>query len=120
MHAVAPERLTQAIKRSQAYILSQQHSKGYWIGELEANTTLTAEYVMFGHLVGRVDDIRQAKCIAYLLSEQLPDGGWALYYGGPSDLSTTVEAILPCGWRDGLPMRLPCNELASAFMRWAG
>ena len=92
MHAVAPERLTQAIKRSQAYILSQQHSKGYWIGELEANTTLTAEYVMFGHLVGRVDDVRQAKCIAYLLSEQLPDGGWALYYGGPSDLSTTVEA----------------------------
>jgi squalene-hopene/tetraprenyl-beta-curcumene cyclase len=42
--------------------------------------------------VGWRDDVRQAKCVHYLLSEQLPDGGWALYYGGPSDLSTTIEA----------------------------
>ncbi len=92
MHAVAPEQLVQAIKRSQTYILSQQHPEGYWVGELEANTTLTSEYLLFRHIIGHVDKVRQEKCVHYLLSEQLADGGWSLYYGGPSDLSTTVEA----------------------------
>lgn len=92
MHTVEPERLTQAIKRSQAYILSQQYKEGYWVGELEANTTLTSEYILFRHLVGWVDEIRQQQCVRYLLSRQQPDGGWTLYYGGPSDLSTTIEA----------------------------
>jgi squalene-hopene/tetraprenyl-beta-curcumene cyclase len=94
MHVVAPERLVQAINRSQAYLVSQQHADGYWVGELEANTTLTSEYILFRHLIGLVDRDREAKIVAYLLSEQLPDGGWALYYGGPSDLSTTIEAYV--------------------------
>ncbi|MEE8291088.1 MAG: prenyltransferase/squalene oxidase repeat-containing protein, partial [Candidatus Tectomicrobia bacterium] len=91
MRAVEP-RLAQATKRSQAYILSQQCEGGYWVGELEANITLTAEYILFCHLIGRVDVVRQQKCVRYLRSQQLADGGWTLYYGGPSDLSTTVEA----------------------------
>lgn len=92
MHAVTPERLTQAIRRSQAYMLSQQTPAGYWLGELEANTTLTSQYVLFRHLIGQVDKIRQHKCVRYLRSQQQRDGGWSLYYGGPSDLSTTIEA----------------------------
>jgi len=85
-------RLAQAIKRSQAYILSQQCEGGYWVGELEANITLTAEYILFCHLIGCVDEVRQQKCVRYLRLQQRADGGWTLYYGGPSDLSTTVEA----------------------------
>ncbi len=91
MRAVEP-RLAQAIKRSQAYILSQQCEGGYWVGELEANITLTAEYILFCHLIGCVDEVRQQKCVRYLRLQQRADGGWTLYYGGPSDLSTTVEA----------------------------
>ena len=92
MSAVYPERLAQAIRDSQAYLLSQQQTTGYWIGELEANTTLTSQYVLFRHLIGRVDDVRQQKCVRYLRSQQQADGGWRLYYGGPSDLSATIEA----------------------------
>jgi squalene-hopene/tetraprenyl-beta-curcumene cyclase len=92
MHAVQPERLTQAIRCSQAYLLSQQQPEGYWVGELEANITLTAQYLLFRHLIGRVDEVRQQQCVRYLLSQQELDGGWRLYYGGPSDLSATIEA----------------------------
>jgi len=92
MHVVQPERLSQAIRRLQDHILSQQLAEGFWVGELEANTTLTSEYVLFRHLIGHVDTEREQKCVRYLLSQQQPDGGWSLYYGGPSDLSTTIEA----------------------------
>jgi squalene-hopene/tetraprenyl-beta-curcumene cyclase len=92
MHVVPPDQLTQAIGCSQAYLLSQQTSDGFWVGELEANTTLTSQYALFRHLIGQVDEVRQQKCVRYLLSQQQSDGGWRLYYGGPSDLSTTIEA----------------------------
>lgn len=92
MHAVQPERLSLAIRRSQDYLLSQQHAEGFWVGELEANTTLTSEYVLFRHLLGHVDELRQRKCVRYLLSQQQADGGWNLYYGGPSEISTSIEA----------------------------
>lgn len=92
MHAVQPARLSHAIRRSQDYLLSQQHAEGFWVGELEANTTLTSEYVLFRHLIGHVDTVREQKCVRYLFSQQQADGGWNLYYGGPSDISTTIEA----------------------------
>lgn len=92
MHRIEPAQLMQAIRRSQAYLLARQQAEGYWVGELEANTTLTSQYILFRHLIGRVDPVRQQKCVRYLLSQQQSDGGWRLYYGGPSDLSATVEA----------------------------
>lgn len=92
MHVVQSNQLTQAIGRSQAYLLSKQTAEGYWVGELEANTSLTSQYILFRHLIGQVDEIRQQKCVRYLLSRQEPDGGWRLYFGGPSDLSTTIKA----------------------------
>jgi squalene-hopene/tetraprenyl-beta-curcumene cyclase len=48
--------LDDAVRRSQAWFLSRQHaSEGYWVAELEADTTLTSEYLLLRRFLDRVD-----------------------------------------------------------------
>ncbi|HEU4686085.1 MAG TPA: squalene--hopene cyclase [Nitrospira sp.] len=85
--------LDDAIKRSQAWFLSRQHpAEGYWVAELEADTTLTAEYLMLRRFLDRVDPERERKAVRYLRSAQLPDGGWPIFSGGPAEISASVKA----------------------------
>ncbi|MFZ2948145.1 MAG: squalene--hopene cyclase, partial [Desulfuromonadaceae bacterium] len=84
--------LDRAIERSCAYFLREQFPDGYWWYELESNVTITAEYVMLFHFLGMVDRNRERKMANYLLEKQTDEGFWSIYFGGPSDLSTTIEA----------------------------
>jgi len=87
------EETRNAVDRSRRYLLDiQLRQPGFWVGEIEANATLTAEYVFFMHFMDTVDELRQKKMVHYLQETQLPDGAWNIYYGGPGDLSTTLEA----------------------------
>lgn len=92
-HAVSqPDAIDDAIRRSQAWFLGRQHAEGYWVAELEADTTLTSEYLMLRRFLDRVDPDREEKAVRYLKTMQLPDGGWPIYYGGPSEISASVKA----------------------------
>lgn len=92
-HAMGqPDSVDDAIKRSQSWFFTRQHAEGYWVAELEADTTLTSEYVMLRRFLGRVDLERELMAVRYLKSMQLPDGGWPIYYGGPSEISASVKA----------------------------
>lgn len=84
--------LDQAIDRSSSYFLREQLPDGYWRYELESNVTITAEYVMLFHILGMVDKNRERKMANYLLEKQTNGGFWSIYFGGPGDLSTTIEA----------------------------
>ena len=84
--------LVEAIERAQAHLLSRQAPDGHWVGELEADTTITAEYLLLGHLLDRVNPAREAKMVRYLRRRQRPDGGFDLYEGGPTNLSATIKA----------------------------
>jgi squalene-hopene/tetraprenyl-beta-curcumene cyclase len=85
--------LDDAVRRSQAWLLSRQHaSEGYWVAELETDTTLTAEYLLLRRFLDRVDPERERKAVRYLRAMQLPDGGWPIFYGGSSEISTSVKA----------------------------
>ena len=55
--------LRRSIERSQDYLLSRQHEKGYWVDELEANVTISAELIFFMHFTDRLDIARQQKII---------------------------------------------------------
>jgi squalene-hopene/tetraprenyl-beta-curcumene cyclase len=86
------DRISKAMRKTQAYYLEQQHEDGYWWYELESNVTITAEYIMLLHYLGVKDVERDRKLAAHILKNQRDDGTWALHWGGNGDLSTTVEA----------------------------
>jgi squalene-hopene/tetraprenyl-beta-curcumene cyclase len=92
-HTGQLEAIDDAIRKSQAWFLARQdQDEGYWVAELEADTTLTSEYLMLRRFMDRVDPERERKAVRYLKSAQLPDGGWPIYYGGPSEISASVKA----------------------------
>lgn len=84
--------LDKAIERTRDFFFREQLPDGYWWAELESNVTITAEYIMLFHFLGMVDKLRERKMAHYILSKQTQDGSWAIWFGGPGDLSTTVEA----------------------------
>src|SRR5438093_31149 len=86
------DRLDAAIERAVSYLKSVQHRDGYWLGELEADTTLESDYIFYLHVLGRFDHKRVAKLAEYVRRRQLPDGGWNIYFGGPSEVNATVKA----------------------------
>ncbi len=73
-------------------MLSLQTREGYWLGELEADTTLESDYIYYLHVLGRASPERIAKLATYVRRRQLPDGGWNIYPNGPSELNATVKA----------------------------
>lgn len=83
-----------AIERTQSFLIEHQDDSGYWWGELESNPTMESEYIFLTHFLGIGTSQRWTKVRNYILSRQGSDGGWNLYYGAPSDLSTTCECYL--------------------------
>jgi squalene-hopene/tetraprenyl-beta-curcumene cyclase len=83
-----------ALKRSQDYLLSIQNPEGYWVGELMVDATLVSDMVAYHHWDGSVDKEWQRKAVNHIFSMQLPDGGWNIYYGGPSEVNATIKAYL--------------------------
>ena len=86
--------LDDAIAQGVSYLLSLQHNEGYWWGELESNVTITAEHLFLSHILGVGNKSEWRKIANYILSMQRDDGTWAIWYDGPGDLSTTIEAYL--------------------------
>src|SRR5579863_3200160 len=82
----------QAISRSRDWMLAAQAQEGYWWGELEADTTLESDYILYLHILGESDSSKTAKLAKYIRDRQLPDGGWNIFYGGPAELNATVKA----------------------------
>jgi len=84
--------LEQAIENGANHLVSLQAEEGYWLGELEADTTLESDYIYYLYVLGKADPERIAKLANYVRRRQLPDGGWNIFPGGPSDLNATCKA----------------------------
>lgn len=88
------ENLQEAIQLAVDHLLSLQAPDGFWVSELEADTTLEADYIFFLHVLKKLDDRKCIKLANYIRRRQLPDGGWNIYPGGPSELNATVKAYV--------------------------
>ncbi|HLI70881.1 MAG TPA: squalene--hopene cyclase [Ktedonobacteraceae bacterium] len=86
--------LKQALDRAVQWLLEQQDAEGWWCGELETNVTMTAEHVLLLRFLEiNLEPIREG-ATRHILNNQRDDGSWALYFDGPADLSTTIEAYV--------------------------
>src|ERR1700683_5440181 len=109
------DRLAQAIERGAQHLLSLQAQEGYWLGELEADTTLESDYIYYLFVLGKAEPGRIAKLANYVRCRQLPDGGWNIYFGGPSELNATVKAYFALKLTGDSPdaphMRIACERV---------
>src|SRR4051794_26341473 len=99
VHRIAPRRtprrdgeLEAAQERTRSWLQSRQAPDGHWLGELEGDTILESELILLMAFLGREADPICERCAAYLLDHQLPQGGWAIYPGGPAEVSASVKA----------------------------
>ena len=84
--------LRRAIQSAQNYLLEIQHTDGHWCGELEGDTILESEYILTMHFIGRAESNRVRKAANYIRQKALPEGGWAIYEGGPPEVSASAKA----------------------------
>jgi len=86
------ERVGEAIRRGQESLWKTQREDGHWVFPLEADASITAEYVIYRRLMRLAVDERDRQAAAFLLATQRADGGWARYEGAESHLSLAIEA----------------------------
>ena len=88
------QELDNTIAQAQKNLLNLQKPEGYWVGELMVDSTLVSDMLAYHHWARDVDKEWQRKAINHLFSTQLEDGGWNIYYGGPSEVNATIKAYL--------------------------
>ncbi len=101
----------ESLDRAVTHLRHLQDPAGYWKGELETNVTMDAEDLLLREFLGIREDRETAEAARWIRSKQRDDGSWATFYGGPPDLSTTVEA-----W---VALRLAGDDPGAAHMRAA-
>jgi squalene-hopene/tetraprenyl-beta-curcumene cyclase len=86
--------LDEAIDRGTRRLLELQRPDGIWVGELESNVTMTAQHLFWNHVLGlRTPDLDR-RIANELMARMRDDGTWAIWFEGPPDLSTSIEAYV--------------------------
>ena len=85
------ERVDATIAKAIAWLDRDQTPEGFWVGMLESNYCMEAEWLLAMHFLG-YQHPRQQDLVATLLKGQRPDGSWEAYYDAPQgDINGTVE-----------------------------
>jgi len=100
-----------ALELACGYLLSLQDEAGWWQGELQTNVTMDAEDMLLREFLGIRKEDETERSADWIRSQQRADGTWANFYGGPGDLSTTIEAY----WA----LRLAGDQIDAEHMRVA-
>jgi len=88
----APSRARVALELACERLLALQNEGGWWQGELQTNVTMDAEDMLLREFLGIRTEDETRRSAEWIRSQQRADGTWANFYGGPGELSTTIEA----------------------------
>jgi squalene-hopene/tetraprenyl-beta-curcumene cyclase len=108
-----------ALMRARDYLLSLQTPEGWWKAELQTNVTMDAEDLLLREFLGIRDPETTERAAKWIRSQQREDGSWSNFYGGPGDLSTTIEAYVALRLANDAP-EADHMRAASAFVREQG
>jgi squalene-hopene/tetraprenyl-beta-curcumene cyclase len=89
---VDPGTLGASIARAAESLIAQQDEAGYWRYDLEADASITSEYILMMHFMDEIEPPLQARLAVYLRAKQETHGGWGLFPGSGFDLSCSVKA----------------------------
>jgi squalene-hopene/tetraprenyl-beta-curcumene cyclase len=91
--AIDRRTLDSSITAATKALLDCQRSDGHWVFELEADVTITAEYILLKHYLDELlDPALEEKFAVYLRRQQGAHGGWPLFQDGDFDMSASVKA----------------------------
>jgi squalene-hopene/tetraprenyl-beta-curcumene cyclase len=83
--------LARCLRAALDWLVHHQEPEGFWVGVIETNSTIEAEWLLASHILG-VTLPHEAGLIRALLQRQRPDGSWGIYPGAPDgDINSTVE-----------------------------
>jgi squalene-hopene/tetraprenyl-beta-curcumene cyclase len=84
-------RVDAAIASAIGWLDRDQTPEGFWVGMLESNYCMEAEWLLAMHFLG-YEHPRKQDLVATLLNAQREDGSWEAYYQAPQgDINGTVE-----------------------------
>jgi len=116
---LVPAALEAAVQRGVEALLARQDPGGFWEHELEADATITSEYLLLRRWLGIADPAAEAKAARHLFGLQQSDGSWPIYANGPANLSATVKAYFALKLA-GVPATDPRLLAASRRVRELG
>lgn len=106
--------LEAATARAIDWLTDHQAPEGYWVGMLESNPSMEAEWILAMHVLGATADPKYPGVVRAVLNEQRDDGSWHNYHGAPAgDISTTVEcyaALRAAGFAADAPRLVKARE----------
>ena len=108
-------KINQKIKEQKKF----KSKKGFYVYELEADTTIPSEYILLMHFLGEINFEIEEKIKNYLLKKQNKDGGWPLFFDGDSDISASVKAYFALKLA-GLDEKNVAMKLAKKFIHKEG
>ncbi|MFD8808722.1 squalene--hopene cyclase [Streptomyces sp. NPDC059597] len=117
--AGVPEAAERAVRRATDFLLSLQDPEGWWKGDLETNVTMDAEDLLLRQFLGIRDEATTHAAALHIRGEQGADGAWPTFYGGPGELSATIEAYVALRLAGDAP-DAPHMARASAWVREHG
>ena len=82
------------LTRGVRHLIEQQHPDGHWYAPMYSSAAIEADDLLLREILGIRTDAITEMTARWLRHEQGTDGSWPDYYGGPGNVSATIEAYL--------------------------